>query len=164
MIVSATLYTYSFYLSTSDFLSFIISNTDKHEFSCIWKWIISCCNDVMNHVDCVIKRDVYQQNMHSCSKNIRGLSFFVLKISVMGGSRGGGDRGSGPPPWNFGKNVLIGFVKWYWFDIAQHLCKIQSYIKKKVLKVETSSWLELETLTFLVKGLHPLKSGNQSII
>ena len=40
---------------------------------------------------------------------------------------GGGDRGSGPPPpWNFGKNVLIGFVKWYWFDIAQHLCKIQS--------------------------------------
>ena len=43
----------------------------------------------------------------------------------MGGSRGG-DRGSGPPPWNFGKNVLIGFVKWYWFDIAQHLCKIQS--------------------------------------
>ena len=30
--------------------------------------------------------------------------------------------------------------------------------------METSSWLELETLTFLVKGLHPLKSGNQSIV
>ena len=38
----------------------------------------------------------------------------------------GGDRGVRTPPWNFGKNVLIGFVKWYWFDIAQHLCKIQS--------------------------------------
>ena len=36
----------------------------------------------MNHVDCVIKRDVYPQKMHSCSKNIRSLSFFLLKISV----------------------------------------------------------------------------------
>ena len=41
------------------------------------------CNDVMNDVDCVIKRDVYQQNVHSCSKNIRGISVFVLKISVV---------------------------------------------------------------------------------
>ena len=71
---------YVFYLS--DLLSFIISNTDKYEFSSIWKWI-SCCNDVMNHVDCVIKRDVYQPKMHSCSKNIRGTSIFVLKISVV---------------------------------------------------------------------------------
>ena len=31
-----------------------------------------CCNDVINHADCVIKRDVYPQKMHSCSKNIRG--------------------------------------------------------------------------------------------
>ena len=31
--------TYSIYLSTSDLLSFVISNTDKHEFSSIWKWI-----------------------------------------------------------------------------------------------------------------------------
>ena len=46
------------YLSTSDLLSFSISNTDKHEFSSIWKWI-RCCNDVRNNVDCVIKRDVY---------------------------------------------------------------------------------------------------------
>ena len=37
-----------------------------------------------------------------------------------------GGTGGPDPPWNFGKNVLIGFVKWYWFDIAQHLCKIQS--------------------------------------
>ena len=37
----------------------------------------------MNHVDCVIKRDVYPQKMHSCSKNIRDISFFVLKISVV---------------------------------------------------------------------------------
>ena len=52
-----TLYTYSICPSTSDLLSFIISNTDKHEFSSLWKWI-SCCNDVMNHVDCVMKCDV----------------------------------------------------------------------------------------------------------
>ena len=41
----------------SDLLSFIIYNTDKLEFSKIWKWI-SYSNDVMNHVDCVIKRGV----------------------------------------------------------------------------------------------------------
>ena len=39
--------------------------------------------DVMNDVDCVIKRDVYPQNVHSFSKNIRGISVFVLKISVV---------------------------------------------------------------------------------
>ena len=72
---------YSIYLSTSDLLSFIMSNTDKHEFSTTWK-VIRCCNDVMNNVDCVIKRDVYPQKMHSCSKNICGISVFVLKISV----------------------------------------------------------------------------------
>ena len=60
-------------------LSFVISNTDKHEFVSIWKWI-RCCNDVMNDVDCVIKRDVYQQNVHSRSKNIRGISVFILNI------------------------------------------------------------------------------------
>ena len=37
----------------------------------------------MNHVDCVIKRDVYPKKMLSCSKNIRGILFFVLKISVV---------------------------------------------------------------------------------
>ena len=42
-----------------------------------------CCNDVMNYVDSVIKRDVYPQKMHSCSKNIRGISVFDLKISVV---------------------------------------------------------------------------------
>ena len=73
---------YSIYLSTSDLLSFVISNTDKHEFSSIWKWI-TCYNDVRNDVECVIKRDVYPQNLHSCSKNIRGISVFVLKISVV---------------------------------------------------------------------------------
>ena len=73
---------YSIYLSKSDLLSFVIYNTDKHEISSIWKWI-TCCNDVMNDVDCVIKRDVYPQNVHSCSKNIRGISVFVLKISVV---------------------------------------------------------------------------------
>ena len=59
-----------------------MSNTDKHEFSSIWKWI-RCCNDVMNHVDWVIKRDIYQQKVHSCSENIRGISVFVLKPSVV---------------------------------------------------------------------------------
>ena len=44
---------------------------------------ISCCNDVMNHDDYVIKPDVYPQKMHSCSENIRGISVFVLKISVI---------------------------------------------------------------------------------
>ena len=65
-----------------DLLSFIISNTDKHEFASIWRWI-RCCNDVMNNVDYVIKRDIYQQKMLSCSKNIRGISVFVLKIRVV---------------------------------------------------------------------------------
>ena len=73
---------YSIYLSTSDLLSFVISNTDKHELSSISKWI-TCCNDVMNDVDCVIKRDVYPQNVHSCSKNICWISVFVPKISVV---------------------------------------------------------------------------------
>ena len=66
----------------SDLLSFVISKTDKHELSSIWKWITRC-NDVMNDVDCVIKRDIYPQNVHSCSKDIRGISVFVLKISVV---------------------------------------------------------------------------------
>ena len=73
---------YSIYLSTSDLLSFVISNIDKHELSSIWKWYM-CCNDVMNDVDCVIKHDIYPQNVHSCSKNICGISVFVLKISVV---------------------------------------------------------------------------------
>ena len=62
-----------------DLLSFIICKTDKHEFRSIWKWI-SCCDDVMNHVDCVIKRDVYLQKMHSCSKNIRYLVRFIKPV------------------------------------------------------------------------------------
>ena len=64
--------TYSVRLSTSDLLSLIISYTEEHEFSGIWKWI-SCSNDRMNHADYVIKRDVYPQKMHSYSKNIRGI-------------------------------------------------------------------------------------------
>ena len=42
------------------------------------KWI-NYSNDVMNPVDCVIERDVYPQKMHSSSKNVHGISFFVLK-------------------------------------------------------------------------------------
>ena len=74
--------TYSIYLSTSDLLSLIILKNDKHDPSSIWKWN-RCCNDAMNRVDCVKQRDVYPQKMHSCSKNIRGISVFVLKISVV---------------------------------------------------------------------------------
>ena len=73
---------FSIYLSTSDLLSFIMFNTNKHEFCSVWKWI-SCSNDVMNHVDYVIKRDVYPQKIHSCPKSIRGISVFVLKVSVV---------------------------------------------------------------------------------
>ena len=52
----------------------------------------------MNLVDCVVKPDVYPQKMHSsckCSKNIRGIYFLVLEISVVyhcvcvGGGGGG---------------------------------------------------------------------------
>ena len=78
---------YSIYLSTSDSIA-------KHEFSSIWKWI-RCCNDDMNNVDCVIKCDVYPQKMHSCSKNIRGISAFVLKISIV-----------------YQKKYIIGVVAW----------------------------------------------------
>ena len=46
-------------------------------------YVLYFCNDVMNDVDSVIKRDVYPQNVHSFSKNIRGISVFVLKISVV---------------------------------------------------------------------------------
>ena len=60
----------------SDLLRFNMSNTDKHEFSSTWKWL-TYCNDVMNHVNCVIKCDVYPQKMHSCSKNIRGISKII---------------------------------------------------------------------------------------
>ena len=44
--------------------------------------VYDCYNDAMNHVDCFIKRDVYPQKM-TCSKNIRDISFFVLKISMV---------------------------------------------------------------------------------
>ena len=59
-----------------------MSHTEKHEFSSIWKWI-RCCYDVMNNVDCVIKRDVYPQKMDLCSKNICWILVFDLKISVV---------------------------------------------------------------------------------
>ena len=80
-----TLCMYSNYLSTFNLFSFIISNTDKHEFSSKRK-LICCFNDVMNHFDCVIKRGVHLQKMHSCSKTIRGISFFCSK-NIRGISR-----------------------------------------------------------------------------
>ena len=63
-------------------LSFIISYSDKHIFNNIW-YCISCCNDVMNRIDCVIKRDVYPQKMYSCSKDIRCRSRSIRK-KIMG--------------------------------------------------------------------------------
>ena len=65
---------YSIYLSMSHLSSFIISNADKRKFRSIFR-NISCSNDAINHVDCVIKRDVYLQKKHSYSKNICGISF-----------------------------------------------------------------------------------------
>ena len=44
---------------------------------------LAVVHDVINHIDCVIKCDVYPQKLHSCFKNIRGISVFVLKISVV---------------------------------------------------------------------------------
>ena len=64
----------------SDLWSFIMSN--NHEFNSTLGWI-RCCNDVMDNVDCVRKRDVHQQKMHSCSKNIHWISVFVLKVCVV---------------------------------------------------------------------------------
>ena len=69
---------YVFYLSFN--VCFVEFYHFKHDFSSTW---IRCCNDVMNHVDCVIKRDVYSQKMHSCSKNIRGISVVYIK-NIMG--------------------------------------------------------------------------------
>ena len=74
--------TYSIYLSMSDLLSFIISNTDKHEYSSILKWI-RFCNDIIHHAVFVIKCDLYPQKMLSCSKNICGIAFSVLKLSMV---------------------------------------------------------------------------------
>ena len=71
-----------FHLSLSDLLSCIISNTNKHKFSSILKRI-RCSNDVMNHIGCVMKRDVYPQKMRSCSKDIRGKSFFFFSIMFL---------------------------------------------------------------------------------
>ena len=73
---------YSIDLSTSDLLCFIISNTDKHEFSSIWK-SISCSKDVRNHVDCVIKRDFYPKKMIHVLKRSVVYNFLALKISVI---------------------------------------------------------------------------------
>ena len=36
----------------------------------------------MNHLDCVIKRDIYPQKMQSCSKNIRGISEIISCFPV----------------------------------------------------------------------------------
>ena len=33
------------------------------------------CNDVIKDVDCVIKRDVYPQNVHLCTKISMGYQF-----------------------------------------------------------------------------------------
>ena len=69
-----------FHLSLSDLLSCIISNTNKHKFSSILKRI-RCSNDVMNHIGCVMKRDVYPQKMRSCSKkSVVNLFFFFYNV------------------------------------------------------------------------------------
>ena len=44
----------------------------------------------------------------------------------MGGSRGGPDS-----PWNFGKNVLVGFVKWTGLILHSIYVKYSHKLKKK---------------------------------
>ena len=89
----------------------------------------------------------------------------LIEQGQIRGGGGGGGGGTGgpdpppPPPLEFWQRSGYQIRDWDRFDIAQHLCKLVINLKK-VQNVETS-WLELETLTFLVYGLHPLKSGNQ---
>ena len=62
----------------SDLLSFIISNIVKNEFSSMWNWI-SCCNDVMNHIDCVIKRlPTHTENAFMFLKYIMGNIAWII--------------------------------------------------------------------------------------
>ena len=69
---TATLCTYSIYLSTYNFFSFIISNWQNMNFCSRWK-CVSCFNhDIISHVDCVIKC-IYVLN----------ISFFVQEISLV---------------------------------------------------------------------------------
>ena len=77
---------------------------------------------------------------------------------------GGGEPGVRTPPGILAKMCLSDSGNGTGLILHSIYVKYSHRFKKKVLNVETSSWLELETLTFLVKGLHPLKSGNQSII
>ena len=42
----------------------------------------SCSNDVINHVDCVIKRDVYPQEMYSCSKISVVYHFYIEEKNI----------------------------------------------------------------------------------
>ena len=59
----------------------------------VYEKLISCSYDVRHHVDCVIKRDFYMRKFihvlkismvyRLCSKNICGISCFVLKTSVI---------------------------------------------------------------------------------
>ena len=48
---------------------------------------ISCCNDVMNHFDSVIKCDVYPQKMHLYSKDILDISFYFRSKNIHGISK-----------------------------------------------------------------------------
>ena len=57
----------SIYLSTYNLLSLLCLTPANMNLAVYGN---GCCNDVMNNVDCVIKRDVYPQELHSCSKEI----------------------------------------------------------------------------------------------
>ena len=49
---------------------------------CILIWI-KYNNDVINDFDCVRNHDVYPQKIHLCSKDIYGVSFCALKLSIV---------------------------------------------------------------------------------
>ena len=73
-----------------------------------------------------------------------------------------GGTGGPDPPWNFDKKVVIRFV--IGTGLILHSIYVNYSHKSKKGSKCGDLMVKLETLTFLVYGLHPLKSGNQSII
>ena len=64
-----------------------------------WNALAVVMTSWIDHVDCVIKRDIYLKKKLLCSKNICGISFSVLKISVV-----------------YQEKYIIGVIAWvFWY-------------------------------------------------
>ena len=74
----------------SNLLSFIFSNIANMNLAVYGNGLA-----VVMTSQIMLECDVYQQKMHSLSKNICGISFFVLKISVV-----------------YKKDIIIGDIPW----------------------------------------------------